>query len=95
MFKKLDPLLHNELRLAIIAYLMAKQKVSFKELKGVTNSSAGNLSIQLKKLEQANYLDIHKSFKDNYPLTQLNITKDGQQAFKVYFNALKSYTKTL
>ena len=95
MFKKLDPLLHNELRLAVVAYLMAKPKVSFKELKEVTNATAGNLSIQLKKLEQANYLTIHKSFKENYPLTQLNITKEGQQAFKIYFDALKSYTKTL
>ena len=95
MFKKLDPLLHNELRLAVIAYLMAKPKVSFKELKEVTNATAGNLSIQLKKLEQANYISIHKSFKDNYPLTQLNTTQEGQQAFKIYFDALKSYTKTL
>ncbi len=95
MFKKLDPLLHNELRLAVVAYLMAKQNVSFKELKEVTNATAGNLSIQLKKLEQANYLTIHKSFKDNYPLTQLNISKEGQHAFKIYFDALKSYTKTL
>ena len=95
MFKKLDPLIHNELRLAVIAYLIAKQKVSFKELKRVTNATSGNLSIQLKKLEQAKYISIHKSFKDNYPLTQLNITKEGQQAFKIYFDALKSYTKTL
>lgn len=95
MFKKLDPLLHNELRLAVIAYLIAKPKVSFKELKEVTNATAGNLSIQLKKLEKVNYINIHKSFKDNYPLTQLNITKEGQQAFKIYFDALKSYTKTL
>ena len=95
MFKKLDPLLHNELRLAVVAYLMAKQNVSFKELKEVTNATAGNLSIQLKKLEQANYLTIHKSFKDNYPLTQLNISKEGQYAFKIYFDALKSYTKTI
>lgn len=95
MFKKLDPLLHNELRLAVIAYLMAKPKVSFKELKEVTNATAGNLSIQLKKLEKVNYININKSFKDNYPLTQLNITKEGQQAFKIYFDALKSYTKTL
>lgn len=95
MFKKLDPLLHNELRLAVIAYLMAKPKVSFKELREVANATAGNLSIQLKKLEQANYINIHKSFKDNYPLTQLNITQEGQQAFKIYFDALKSYTKTL
>jgi DNA-binding MarR family transcriptional regulator len=71
MFKKLDPLLHNELRLAVIAYLIAKQKVSFKELKGVTNATSGNLSIQLKKLEQVKYISIHKSFKDNYPLTLL------------------------
>ena len=95
MFKKLDPLLHNELRLAVIAYLMAKPKVSFKELREVANATAGNLSIQLKKLEQANYINIHKSFKDNSPLTQLNITQVGQQAFKIYFDALKSYTKTL
>ncbi len=94
MFKKLDPLLHNELRLAIIAYLMAKQKASFKELKEVTNASSGNLSIQLKKLEQASYINSQKSFKNNYPYTQLNINIQGEKAFKSYLDALKSYTQS-
>ena len=91
MFKKLNPLLHNELRLSITSYLVTKKQASFSELKQVTKASAGNLSVQIKKLEAAGYFSVEKSFKNNYPQTQLEITPAGEKAFKDYLKALKSY----
>ena len=91
MFKKLNPLLHNELRLSIISYLVTKKQASFAELKSTTQASAGNLSVQIKKLEAAKYFTVQKSFKNNYPHTQLRITPEGIKAFKDYLEALKSY----
>jgi len=91
MYKNLDPLLHNPLRLAIVSYLMAHSKGSFKELKENTKATSGNISVQLKKLEEAGYLRIEKSFLDNYPLTQVALTKKGIKAFENYVEALKKY----
>ena len=66
MYKNLDPLLHAPLRLAIVSYLMTHSKVSFKVLKEITEASSGNLSVQFKKLEEANYLRMEKSFFENF-----------------------------
>ena len=97
MYKNLDPILHAPLRLAIVSYLMAHSKGSFKELKENTKATSGNISVQLKKLEEAGYLRIEKSFLDNYPLTQVALTKKGIKAFEklcrspeeIYFLKLK------
>ena len=91
MYKNLDPILHTPLRLAIVSYLMANSKGSFKELKENTKATSGNISVQLKKLEEAGYLRIEKSFLDNYPLTQVALTKKGIKAFENYVEALKKY----
>jgi DNA-binding MarR family transcriptional regulator len=91
MYKNLDPLLHAPLRLAIVSYLMTHSKASFKELKSDTAATSGNISVQLKKLEEAGYLRIEKSFLDNYPLTQVRLTKKGIKAFEEYVKALKKY----
>lgn len=91
MFKKLNPLLHNELRLAIISYLATKKEAGFSELKSVTKASAGNLSVQIKKLEAAAYITVEKSFKNNYPYTKLSIEVEGIKAFKAYLAALRTY----
>ena len=90
-FKDLDPLLHQRLRLAIMSLLMANDKAEFNFIKQKTEASAGNLSIQFRKLEEAGYLIITKSFKGNYPLTELAITESGRQAFSAYVDALKAY----
>ena len=66
-------------------------KASFSELKAVTQATAGNLSVQIKKLEAADYFTVEKSFKNNYPHTLLTITAVGEDAFKAYLKALKSY----
>lgn len=91
MYKNLDPLLHAPLRLAIVSHLMTHTKASFKELKQNTSASEGNISVQLKKLEEADYLCIEKSFLDNYPLTQVSLTKRVIKAFEAYVEALKKY----
>jgi DNA-binding transcriptional ArsR family regulator len=91
MFKDLDPLLHSQLRLAVMSILIGVKEAEFSFLKDQTKSTAGNLSVQLQKLKEAGYIDIEKSFKDNYPLTNCKITKAGIKAFEAYVNNLKKY----
>lgn len=93
MFKELDPLLHSELRLAIISLLVGASKADFKELKEKTGATAGNLSVQVQKLSDAGYIEVEKSFKGKYPLTTCKITKGGLKAFDNYVEALKDYLK--
>jgi DNA-binding MarR family transcriptional regulator len=90
-FKNLNPLLHSQLRLSVMAYLISNQTSNFNQLKEKTKSTSGNLSIQLKKLEEAKYIHIKKSFKNNYQFTEVKITAAGIDAFEAYVNALKSY----
>jgi len=91
MFKDLDPILHSQLRLAVVSLLISVKEAEFTFLREKTNSTAGNLSVQLNKLKEAGYIDITKQFKDNYPQTLCRITKKGVAAFEVYVNALRSY----
>jgi DNA-binding transcriptional ArsR family regulator len=91
VFKPLDPLLNSELRLAVISLLIGVEEIEFNEIKQKTGASAGNLSVQLKKLEEAQYIEIKKSFRGNYPLTTVKITPTGIDAFESYVSAIKSY----
>lgn len=91
MFKPLDPLLNTELRLAVMSLLITAEKAEFNFLKEKTGATAGNLSIQLQKLKDAGYIQIEKTFRGNYPLTTVSITRQGVNAFKSHVDALKSY----
>ena len=91
MFKTLDPLLHSQLRLAVISLLVSVEEANFVFLKEKTNSTAGNLSVQLEKLSNAGYIEIIKSFKGKKPHTSCKITKKGISAFEQYVNSLKDY----
>ena len=91
MFKELDPLLHSQLRLAIMSLLISLESAEFTFIKEKTNSTAGNLSVQLDKLSEAGYLSIEKSFRGKRPLTTCKITKRGIKAFDEYVNTLKQY----
>jgi DNA-binding MarR family transcriptional regulator len=91
MFKELDPLLHSQLRLAVMSLLMSVDRAEFTYLKDKTNSTAGNLSVQLDKLSEAEYISIEKSFKGKKPLTTCKVTKKGIKAFEEYVNTLKQY----
>lgn len=91
MFKDLNPILHSQLRLALVSILIGVKEAEFTFLKEQTNATAGNLSVQINKLKEAGYIDISKQFKDNYPLTICRITPLGIQAFEEYVKDLQSY----
>ena len=91
MFKELDPILHSQLRLAVMSLLIAVKEAEFTYIREKTNSTAGNLSVQIQKLKDAGYVDVVKQFKDNYPLTTCKITKKGITAFEDYVKALQEY----
>ncbi len=86
---KLDPLLHQELRLSIVSFLATIESADFNKLKEVTNASKGNLSVQISKLKSANYIEVKKTFKNNYPHTTCSITEKGQAALNQYVQELK------
>jgi len=94
MFKDLDPLLHSQLRLAVISLLISVKEAEFTFLREKTNSTAGNLSVQIQKLKDAGYIDVIKQFKDNYPQTICKITQQGIKAFEEYVNILQTYLDT-
>jgi DNA-binding MarR family transcriptional regulator len=90
-FQDLDPLLHSQLRLAVMSLLIGVDSAEFTFLKEKTGATAGNLSVQLDKLATAGYISVTKSFKGKRPLTTCSVTKAGIKAFEVYVNALKQY----
>jgi DNA-binding MarR family transcriptional regulator len=93
MFKDLDPLLHSQLRLAVMSLLMSVDTAEFIFLKEKTKCTAGNLSVQLDKLSEAGYINVEKSYKGKKPLTTCKVTKKGVKAFEDYVNSLKQYIK--
>ncbi len=93
MFQELDPLLLSQLRLAIMSYLVVTQAAEFNVLKEKTGATAGNLSVQIGKLQEAGYIAIEKTFRNNYPLTTCRITEEGLSAFEVFFGNLKGYVE--
>ena len=93
MFKPLDPLLHAELRLAVMSLLISADEAEFPYIKEQTGATAGNLSVQVDKLSEAGYIQVEKTFKGKRPCTICRITPKGHQAFESYVKALKSYLR--
>ena len=91
MFKELDPLLHSQLRLSIISFLVGIEEAEFNLLKEKTGATGGNLSVQIDKLNQAGYIEVEKTFRGKKPLTLCRLTKKGLKAFENYVNDLKAY----
>jgi DNA-binding transcriptional ArsR family regulator len=91
MFKELDPILHSQLRLAVMSLLISVKEAEFTFLKEKTNATAGNLSVQVNKLKEAGYIEVIKQFKENYPQTICKITPKGIDSFEAYVLALQSY----
>lgn len=91
MFEHLDPLLHSELRLAVMSILVSADEADFQYLKQQTGATAGNLSVQIDKLQQAGYISVEKGYEGKRPRTTCRITPQGLQAFEQYVNALKTY----
>lgn len=93
MFKDLDPILHSQLRLAVMSLLISVKEAEFTFLKEKTGATAGNLSVQIQKLKDADYIEVSKQFKDNYPQTVCKITSTGIKAFETYVKTLQQYIK--
>ncbi len=93
MFKELDPILHSQLRLAIVSLLIGLEEAEFVYLKEKTNVTAGNLSLQLDKLNKAGYIILKKGFKGKYPVTTCKITPKGNKAFQDYVDSLRTYIR--
>lgn len=93
MFKELDPILHSQLRLAVVSLLIGVKEAEFTFIREKTNATAGNLSVQVQKLKEAGYIEVTKQFKDNYPQTTCKITPKGIEAFESYVQALQQYLK--
>jgi len=91
MFAELDPILHSQLRLAVMSLLIGVKEAEFIFIKEKTNATAGNLSVQIQKLKDAGYIEVIKEFKDNYPNTTCKITPKGIDAFEAYVKALQQY----
>ena len=94
MFKELDPILHSQLRLAVMSLLIGIKEAEFTFIREKTNATAGNLSVQVQKLKDAGYIEVVKQFKNNYPQTICKITPAGVAAFEAYVKALQGYLKS-
>jgi len=93
MFNDLDPALHSQIRLAIVSILVGAEVAEFGYLKEELKTTAGNLSFQISKLQEAGYVKVNKSFRNNYPLTTLKLTSKGRKAFDDYVNSIRNYLK--
>jgi DNA-binding MarR family transcriptional regulator len=91
MLKELNPLIHSQLRLAIMTLLVSVEEADFSYLKEKTNATSGNISVQLDKLSSAEYIKITKEFEGKKTRTTCRLTEEGKQAMEEYIENLKSY----
>jgi len=91
MYNELDPVLNTPVRLAIVSTLVKVKQADFNHLLEITRTTQGNLSHQLKKLKEAEYVEIEKTFKGNYPHTICRLTPKGKKAFEIYVEDIKKY----
>jgi hypothetical protein len=90
-FKELDPILHSQLRLAVVSLLISTEAGDFTYIQEQTGATAGNLSIQITRLKEAGYIIVEKKFINNYPQTLCKISPLGRKKFTEYVEALKVY----
>ncbi len=93
--KELNPLLHSQLRLAVMSILLSVDEADFVYLKEKTDSTAGNLSVQIDKLSEAGYIEVKKSFWGKKPRTTCRITPQGRLAMAEYVETLRMYLSGL
>jgi DNA-binding transcriptional ArsR family regulator len=93
-FKELDPVLHSQLRLAVVSLLISVEAAEFTYIQEQTGATAGNLSVQISKLKESGYIEVTKKFNNNYPQTLCKITQLGKERFIEYVKALKDYINT-
>ena len=87
----MDPLLHSQLRLAVISILMSVEEADFVYLRQQTESTAGNLSVQLDKLSNAGYISVEKGFQGKKTRTVCRVTERGREAFRNYVETIRKY----
>src|SRR5437764_14531571 len=92
---ELDKVIHERMRLGIISALAANEKLSFSDLKRLLNTTDGNISVHARKLEDAGYVTMQKSFKGRVPLTEYAITKEGKKALERYLNHMEALIKAM
>lgn len=85
---KIDEVIHGRVRLGIVAYLANAEVADFNTLKAALDATQGNLSVHLRKLEEAGYVQIDKSFLGRKPLTRVRLTRAGRKAFADYLDAM-------
>jgi DNA-binding MarR family transcriptional regulator len=85
---QLDDVIHGRLRLGVMAFLADAEVADFNTLKAALGATQGNLSVHLRKLEEAGYVEIEKSFQNRKPLTRIRLTAEGRKAFADYLDAI-------
>jgi DNA-binding MarR family transcriptional regulator len=90
-FDPLDPVIHSQVRLAVLSILVSVKHADFNYLKKATETTDGNLSTHLAKLEEAGYISVKKSFRGKKPLTVCSLTEKARTAFARYIKSLESY----
>ena len=91
MYNDLDPILHSQLRLSIVSILITVGEANFSFIKDTTKAAAGNVSIQISKLQEVGYISVEKTFRNNYPKTTISLTDKGRKAFEEYVQNLQKY----
>ncbi|HEY1871951.1 MAG TPA: transcriptional regulator [Chitinophagaceae bacterium] len=91
MYNELDPVLNTPVRLAVVSVLIKSKQADFGDLLEITGTTQGNLSHQLKKLHEAGYIEIEKTYRGNYPLTICKLTAKGKTAFERYVKVISTY----
>lgn len=86
----LDRLIHERLRLGIVSALAANESMTFNDLKSLMNTTDGNLSVHARKLEDAGYIAVTKSFEDRLPKTEYKLTAEGQRALESYLSHMET-----
>ncbi|MGQ2991569.1 MAG: winged helix-turn-helix domain-containing protein [Brevundimonas sp.] len=86
---RIDEVIHGRIRLGVMAYLSGADAADFNELKQKLQTTDGNLSVHLRKLEDAGFVAIDKSFQGRKPLTRARMTEAGRTAFIAYLNAMQ------
>lgn len=92
---ELDKVIHERMRLGIISALAANEKLSFSDLKSLLNTTDGNVSVHARKLEDAGYVTMKKSFSGRTPLTEYKITAAGRKALEQYLNHMEALIKAM
>lgn len=85
---RIDEVIHGRIRLGIMAYLSGAETADFNTLKARLQTTDGNLSVHLRKLEEAGFVAVSKSFNGRKPLTEASLTEEGRSAFVAYLDAM-------